>query len=130
MNDYREIVDLGQFARAVQALAVVVPVVAVLVGLIVGALRKQLVAGLVRGVAIGLMGPTIYGLWLMYNHLIAYNPKTGTVGLHHVSVLLINVAIFAAVGVVLGLVYSRVFARGLESPRSSVAPTDPTVHTE
>jgi len=131
MNDYHEIVDLKQFACVVQALAIVVPVLAVLIGLIAGAARRRLAAGLGKGVAIGLLGPIIYGLWLMYNHLIRYDPQTGTVGLHRVSVLLLNVAVFAVVGVLLGLAYRRVFGRGLESPRSDDdAATDPAVHPE
>lgn len=126
MTDFHEIVDLAQFARVVQALAIIVPVVAILIGLIVGAARKRIVAGLIKGVAIGLLGPIIYGLWLMYNHLIRYDPATGYVGLHHVSVLLLNVAVFAVVGVLLGLAYSRVF-RATVAPD---APTDPAVHPE
>jgi hypothetical protein len=126
MADFHEIVDLQQFARAVRALAVTVPVLAILIGLIVGAARKRLLAGLGKGLAIGLLGPIIYGLWLMYNHLIRYDPRTGYVGLHHVSVLLLNVAVFAVVGVLLGLAYSRVF-RATSAPD---APTDPTVHPE
>ncbi|MBU0608366.1 MAG: hypothetical protein KKI08_10810 [Armatimonadetes bacterium] len=131
MNDYREIVDLDQFARAVGALAIALPVVAVLVGLIVGAARKNIVGGLGKGVAIGLLGPIVYGLWLMYRYNIRYDPETGYVGLHHVSVLLVNVAVFAVIGVLLGFAYRRVFGRGLESPRSNDdAPTDPAVHPE
>jgi len=126
MTDYREIVDLGQFARGVQALALAVPVVAILISLIVGAARKQIAAGLVKGVALGLLGPIIYGLWLLYSYNIRYDPKTGYVGLHHVSVLLLNVAVFAVVGVVLGFLYSRVF----RAAPSADAPADPAAHTE
>jgi hypothetical protein len=126
MNDYHEIVDLGQFARAVQALAIAMPLAAVLIGLIVGAARKQLVARLVRGVAVGLLGPIIYGLWLLYSYNIRYDPQTGVAGLHRVSILLVNVAVFAVVGVLLGLAYSRVF----RATATSDAPTDPAVHPE
>jgi len=125
MTDYREIVDLGQFARGVQALALAVPVVAILISLIVGAARKQIAAGLVKGVALGLLGPIIYGLWLLYSYNIRYDPKTGYVGLHHVSVLLLNVAVFAAVGVVLGLAYRRVFRAA-----PATAATEAAAHPE
>jgi hypothetical protein len=125
MNNYHEIVDLGQFARVVQALAVAVPVVAILIGLIVGAARKQLAAGLTKGVAVGLLGPIIYGLWLLYSYNIRYDPRTGYVGLHHVSVLLLNVAVFAVVGVLLGLAYSRVFRAA-----PTTAATEPAAHPE
>jgi chromate transport protein ChrA len=126
MADFHEIVDLQQFARAVRALAVTVPVLAILIGLIVGAARKRLMAGLVKGVAIGALGPIIYGLWLLYNHFIRTDPQTGTVGLHRVSVLLMNVAVFAVVGVLLGLAYRRVF----RAAPSADAPTDPITHSE
>ncbi|MCE5240842.1 hypothetical protein LLH23_20455 [bacterium] len=126
MNDYHEIVDLQQFAGAVRVLAMAVPVVAVLVGLIAGAARKRLAAGLLKGAAVGLLGPLVYGLWLMYSALIRYDPQTGTVGLHRVSVLLLNVAVFAVVGVLLGLTYSRVF----RAASVTDAPPDPTTHAE
>lgn len=126
MNDYHEIVDLQQFAGAVRVLAMAVPVVAVLVGLIAGAVRKRMGAGLVKGVAVGLFGPIVYGLWLMYSYLVRYDPQTGTVGLHRVSVLLLNVAVFAVVGVLLGLTYSRVF----RAASVTDAPPDPTTHAE
>ena len=117
MTDYHEIVDLQQFARIITGLAVALPVIAVLVGLIVGSMRRNVAGGLLKGLAIGLLGPIIYGLWLLYSHLIRYNPQTGYVGLHHVSVLLLNVAIFAVIGIILGLVYSRIF-------RASAPPSD------
>lgn len=108
MTDFHEIVDLNQFAFAMRVVAIIVPVVA-LIGLIVGKMRGGAKDGLARAVAVGLLGPLIYGLWLMYSYLIRYDPQTGYVGLHRVSVMLLNVAIFAAIGVVLGLVYRRVF---------------------
>lgn len=126
MTDYHEIVDLNQFARAIQLLAIAIPVVAIIVGLVVGARRRNLVAGLGKGIVIGLLGPLLYGLWLMYSYLIRYDPQTGYVGLHRVTVLLLNVAIFAVIGVVLGLVYRRVFRATPEIDASA----EPTVHPE
>lgn len=126
MTDYREIVDLQQFARAVQLLAAGIPLVAIIIGLIVGARRRNLAASLGKGVAIGLLGPLLYGLWLMYSYLIRYDPRTGYVGLHRVTVLLLNVAIFAVIGVVLGLVYRRVFC----ATPTTDASAEPVVHPE
>jgi chromate transport protein ChrA len=117
MADYREIIDLDQFARVIAGLAVALPVVAILVGLIVGSVRGNVAGGVLKGLAIGLLGPLIYGLWLLYSALIRYNPQTGYVGLHHVSVLVLNVALFALVGIILGFVYRRVFC-------ASAAPSD------
>lgn len=126
MTDYREIVDLQQFARAVQLLAIAVPLIAIIVGLIVGARRRNIIAGLGKGIAIGVLGPLLYGLWLMYSYLIRYDPQTGYVGLHRVTVLLVNVAIFAGIGVVLGLVYSRVF----RATPATDASAEPIAHSD
>lgn len=109
MNDFREIVDIAQFARAIAAVAVIVPVLALLVGGIMGSRRGDLKRGLVKGAAIGALGPLVYVLWLLYSYLVRYDPQTGYVGLHRVSIMLLNVAIFLVVGVVLGLVFSRIF---------------------
>ena len=69
--------------------------------------RKALRDGLLRGLAFGLMGPIVYGLWRSFAWMVRYDPQTGYCGLHKVSVLLLNVVIFALVGVALGVAYGR-----------------------
>lgn len=96
-----EIINLAQFAQAIKWLAIVLPVLGLIVGLVARAA--------VRGLAVGLLGPLIYGLWLGYSYLIRYDPRTGYCGLHRTSVLLLNVCLFALVGVVLGAVYGWLF---------------------
>jgi len=109
MNEFHEIVDLQQFTRCLQALAIALPLIAVAVSVIVGVKKKHLGQSIVKGIVLGLWGPLIYALWLLYSFFVRYNPQTGEAGLHRVSVLLINVAIFAVIGVLLGFVYSRIF---------------------
>ncbi len=109
MNEFREIVNLQQFARCLQAIAIALPFIAVAVCVIAGVKKKHLGQSIVKGIALGLLGPLIYVLWLIYSFLVRYNPQTGEAGLHRVSILLINVAIFALIGVLLGFVYSRIF---------------------
>ena len=57
------------------------------------------------------MGPVIYGLWLVYSYLIRYDPATGYVGLHRTAVLWANIGLFAVAGIILGIIYGRVFVR-------------------
>ncbi|MEN6547978.1 MAG: hypothetical protein ABFE07_18225 [Armatimonadia bacterium] len=106
-----EIIDLNKFALVIRWLAVGLPVLGLLVGGAVGAARKALVEGLAKGLAIGLLGPVIYGLWLLYSYLIRYDPQTGYVGLHRTAVLWANIGLFAVVGIILGIIYGRVFVR-------------------
>ena len=109
MENMHEIVDLRAFAAVITWLAVALPVAGVVIGAIAGAAKKALVTGLWKGLALGLMGPLIYALWLLYAYLIRYDPVTGYCGLHRVSVLLLNVVMFAVIGVALGAIYGRLF---------------------
>ena len=44
--------------------------------------------------------------------MVRYDPETGYVGLHKMSVLLTNVVLFALVGLLLGLAYGKLLALG------------------
>jgi hypothetical protein len=48
----------------------------------------------------------------MYRHMVRYDPETGYVGLHKMSVLLTNVVLFTLVGLLLGLAYGKLLASG------------------
>ncbi|MBD3177691.1 MAG: hypothetical protein GF320_21165 [Armatimonadia bacterium] len=48
-------------------------------------------------------GPLAWGLWSLYRARIAYDPATGVAGMHRVSVLLTNLAIFLGAGLVIGI---------------------------
>ena len=110
MDPYmREIVDVATVERVLVLLAIVVPVVAVAIGGVVGARTCGSVLGALKGLSVGALGPLCYGLWRLYSYLVLYDPETGYVGLHRVSVLALNLGIFIVVGAILGVVYSRVF---------------------
>lgn len=107
MDTWHELIDLNRFEALMRAVALVLPVVGMVLGLGVGLVRKTLRLALVRGVAFGLLGPIIYGLWRFFAWMVRYDPVTGYCGLHRVSVLLLNVVIFALVGIGLGFLYGR-----------------------
>lgn len=101
MTEMHEIIKLAAFAKAIMWLAILLP----LLGLVVGLATRAVV----KGLAVGLLGPLIYALWLGYGYLIRYDPATGYCGLHRTSVLLLNVVLFALIGLVLGAIYGRLF---------------------
>lgn len=100
-----EIVTVGQADRLILVLAVSLPVVGLILGAIVGAVRKAAARGVVLGFAAGLVGPALWALWRMYNGII------GVYGLDSVRGLFVNLALFVAVGLVLGLVVGLMWRR-------------------
>jgi len=112
VESMRELVDIAVFERLLQAIAIAGPVVGALSGLILGVRRRAPAAGLVKGIALGALGPVLFALWRLYSYLVRYDPATGYVGLHRVDVLLLNVLIFVAIGAVLGIAYARLFRAG------------------
>jgi len=117
MEDLHEIVNLAEVNLAITWLAIVLPVVGLVAGAIAGAILKRLGWWTGRGFALGLIGPIIFVMWRLYSYMIRYDPQTGYCGLHRTSVLLLNVVIFAAVGVALGAAYGRLL-------RSPTPPTE------
>lgn len=115
-SQYSEIVDIQAVDRALLLLAVAAPMVCVLVGLLVGSVRGGPGLQALRGLAVGAVGPIVLGLWHYYRYMIRLDPETGYVGLHRMSVYLLNIAVFAAVGALLGALYVRLAAR-LRPPR-------------
>ena len=104
-----EIVDIATVNKLVIALAIAAPVIGLLWGVIAGRLHGDMANALKRGLAAGLLGPIVLVMWKFYNYMVRYNPETGYVGLHRMSVYVVNVFIFAIAGVALGLLYSRVW---------------------
>ncbi|MFQ6096443.1 MAG: hypothetical protein ACE5O2_01865 [Armatimonadota bacterium] len=123
MQEYmREIVDVAAFERALLGLAVVAPLAGLVVGAAVGARKGCAARGLVQGLAVGMLGPVVYGLWHVYDYLTRYDPDTGYAGLHRVSALAWSALIFAAVGVACGLGLRALFrAAGHERPTENDA---------
>lgn len=107
----REIIDEQTLELVMNALAVLGPVCGAMIGAIAGALKRNVARGAAQGFGIGCFGILNLILWRFYSWMVRYDPVTGYVGLHRVSVLLINVAVFIAVGVVIGLVWGLVASR-------------------
>lgn len=102
-----ELVTVEQAEAALRALIWAGPLLGAVLGVIIGAARKCAVVGLWQGVAVGLLGPAVYGLWLFYSYMVRYNPQTGVAGLHKVWVHVVNGLIFIALGALLGVIYRR-----------------------
>ncbi|MHB8995094.1 MAG: hypothetical protein ACYC63_07590 [Armatimonadota bacterium] len=112
MANMQEIINLTTFAKAIMWLAIALPVI----GLVVGLLAREVG----KGLAVGLLGTLIYVLWLVYSYLIRYDPVTGSCGLHRTAVLWLNIGLFALVGVALGAFYGWLF-RGRRAPDDDTA---------
>jgi len=110
-----ELVDLDKFDLAVRVVGLVGLPLGLLIGAVFGQLRGEIRWYLGRGIALGLVGPMIYGLWCYYRWTVRLDPTTGYVGLHKFSTLWVNIGVFAVVGAILGLIYGRILRRPGES---------------
>lgn len=116
-----ELITVEQAETAVRALIWLGPLLGALVGLIAGLARKCPTLGLWQGVAVGLLGPVVYGMWRYYDWMVRYNPETGEAGLHRIRVHAVNGLVFIALGVALGVIYRRwVFRECEDAPQADV----------
>src|SRR5437016_1931653 len=102
----QELVDLSVVERWFGLLAVLAPIL----GLGIGAalqIRGHRQGALVTGILIGLLGPANWLLWRIYNRIEDHY------GLDSVKAMLLNLALFAALGIVVGLGF-RLFRRPKE----------------
>jgi hypothetical protein len=113
----RELIDIDQF----QIFIIAISVAASLAGLVIGIRsRARGVATSAQIAAMVAIGPLIYGAWRYYAWTVRYDPQTGFCGLHRVSVLLINVIVFVALGVVGGLIARRLARQQPSSDGGSI----------
>ena len=98
----KELITLDQANRLMLALIVIAPVVGTLIGL---ALKRVRACGL-AGLAIGIGN---YALWRVYNAI------TDQLGLDSVKNLVVNLVLFAVVGVAFGLIFAWVQGRRPET---------------
>ncbi len=108
-----EIVSLQTVDTVMVYLAVIGPLLGLAVGALVGSMRGMLTGGLKRGLLFGLLGPVIAAAWWFYRYMVRYDPETGYVGLHKMSVFFWNLLIFAVTGAILGAAYALVRNRWL-----------------
>jgi hypothetical protein len=112
MEPMQELVDAGQFGTAWTIICAILTLGCITVGAM---LVRRARWGVGQAAALALVGPLLYGAWRYYAWMVRYDPQTGYCGLHKVSVLLVNVGVFVAVGVAGGLVARRLGNRQTDS---------------
>jgi hypothetical protein len=100
-----ELVTTEQAERVIAIIAIALPIAGLTLGAIVGAVRRELARNALLGLVCGLAGPAIWVMWRICNGII------GRFGLDSVKGLLINLALFVAAGLVIGLVVGIVWRR-------------------
>jgi len=123
MEEMKEIIDERTVEMVIRAIGIGVPVAGVLVGALIGLLKKQFGRCLLRGAGIGSLGLLVWVMWVYYSWTVRYDPNTGYVGLHKVSVLLINVVVFAVVGAIVGWVWGWFSRRTLTVRKTNCGAT-------
>lgn len=110
MDQMRELITVEAFDRALLAAAAIWLVV----WLAVAALRRR--AGAVRlQVLLALLGPVAFGLWKYYAWTVRVDPETGYVGLHRVSVFVVDALVFVVCGCLIGYLAGRLHNHGGKS---------------
>ena len=104
----KELVTTEQAERVLRLLAIILPIAGLLIGVAAGAARRKLAGHALAGLLIGLIGPASWVLWRMYNGI------EGRFGLDSVKGLLINLALFAVIGVSVGAGVGLLLRRGEE----------------
>ncbi len=105
MNDMQELVTVEQAERVIVLLALALPIIGLVIGVVVGAVRRRIGRDALLGLICGLSGPAIWLLWRMYNGIV------GVYGLDSVRGLLINLALFVVIGLVVGIAAGLVWRR-------------------
>jgi len=116
MDPMKELIDEQTVERAMLALAVGGPLLGLLGGLGWSVVRRAAIrVGALRGLTVGLAGPLVWALWRLFSWLTRFqpaaNPDNDYYGLERVDILLLNTAIFVAVGAAVGLAVRRVRER-------------------
>src|SRR5437773_9975346 len=106
MNDMRELITVEQVDSLFLCLAIVLPVLGVLLGGAIGLRAGNTRAAAVKGFCIGLLGPLNLVFWKMYNAI------TDRLGLDSVKNLLVQLALFIAIGIAAGLLFRRAGGSG------------------
>jgi hypothetical protein len=93
----RELIDLAAVERLFTLLATMLPVLGIAIGAAMQFGRRR-PGALVTGLLVGLLGPANWLLWRIFNGI------EDRYGLDSVKAMLINLALFAALGIVVGLI--------------------------
>lgn len=106
MKEMQEIIDERTVETLMRTLAVAGPSLGLVAGALLGALRKRWRYYLPRGLAVGSLGLLNWSLWRLYSYLVRYDPQTQYFGLEKVSILMLNMLLFTAVGGIIGLLWA------------------------
>lgn len=117
MDEMRPLLTIEQFVGWLRVAAIVWTCACAAGGAAWGARKGAATRGLVRGLALGALGPVIWGAWHYYHWMIRYDPQTGYVGLHKVWVLVVNLVVFVVVGVLVGWGLRAVWERTANDER-------------
>lgn len=124
MESMHELITVEAFGRGLRALCAAWFVLG-LAMVLMAAVRRH-TRGLRLWLAAALLGPLVWALWCFYCWMVRVDPQTGYVGLHQVRVFALNLVVFIAVGMVLGLILGRlardVVTRGPSEGDSGVPP--------
>lgn len=103
MERFQELVQLNTVNTALLILAIAGPILGLIAGAVWGSLKKKIGSrAALSGFLLGLIGTLIWGLW----HLLV--KLQDSLGFDRVSVVILGVVIFSAVGVALGAIAARV----------------------
>jgi Na+/proline symporter len=112
-GEMREILEAEQVGRLFAVLAVVLPPLCLIAGWWYGGRRQAARQGAIWGLAVGLLGPLNWVMWLVYNLI------TDSLGLDTVRNLIVNVGLFVVVGALIGV------GAGFALRRAGVPPNEP-----
>ena len=84
--------------KALLFVAVIGPLAGAIVGVMIGAHERCARSKVIKGASIGAIGTLVYGMWHLYRAI------TNALGLDSVANLCVQIALFAAVGAILGYV--------------------------
>jgi hypothetical protein len=118
MDEMREIVTIEQMDRLFLLLAIAAPIIGALLGAALGRKkgRAHQVYCVVIGLFVGLLGPLNLILWKVYNAI------TNHLGLDSVKNLLVNLTLFAALGIGAGLAAGYMARKRGSDPDSGMSP--------
>src|SRR5205809_985964 len=101
MDDMREIVTMEQVNSLFLWLAVGLPILGIILGGVIGVRMGNPRSGALKGFCLGVIGPLNLLFWKMYNAI------TDRLGLDSVKNLLVQLALFIAIGITGGLLFRR-----------------------
>lgn len=97
----RELVSPETVERAFWIAAAVGPVIGLFVGGTIGYIKRSTKRGLIGGFLLGLLTYVVYGMWRIFNVV------TDKLGLDSVANLVVELFLFAAVGMLIGAIAAK-----------------------